>query len=73
MSSESIGVTKFELTRWDEVVGDPVSLLLGKQDLACELGALGPALEHLPEQLRRPDRVPTRLREQVEENVVLGD
>ena len=57
----------------NEVGGDPVSLLLGKQDLASEMGALGPALEHLPELLRRPDRVPTRLREQVEEHVVLGD
>ena len=51
-------------------MGDPVSLLLDKQDFACEIGAFGPALEHLLEQLRRPERVPTGLREQVEENAV---
>ena len=54
-------------------MGDPVSLLLDKQDLACEFGAFRPPLEHLLEQLRRPERVPTGLREQVEESAVFGD
>jgi len=54
-------------------VGDPVSFLLDKQDLACEFGAFGPPFEHLLEQLRRPERVPTGLREQVEESAVFGD
>ena len=52
---------------------DPVSLLLGKQDFACERGAIGPAPDHLLEQLRRSERVLTRLREKVEENAVSVD
>ena len=52
---------------------DPVSVLLGKQDCACEIGAIGPALDHVLEQLRRSERVLTRLREQVEENAVSRD
>jgi hypothetical protein len=37
------------------------------------MGAIGPARDHLLEQLRRSERVLTRLREQVEENLVSVD
>ena len=72
MSSPSIGVTKVELTPLDDVVGDPVALLLGEQDLAREPALVGPVLEHLLEQARGAQGVLPRLVEEVEEDAVLG-
>src|SRR3954452_694006 len=53
----------------DDVVRDPVALLLADDDVAHERGRVGPALEHLLEQLGAPDHVGRRGFEQVE---VLG-
>ena len=51
----------------DDVVRDPVALLLADHDLAGELPVVGPAVEHPLEQRRRPARCCARLLEQVEE------
>jgi hypothetical protein len=57
----------------DDVVGDPVALLLADQDVPGELLALGEGAQHLVEQVRGADDVPRGLLEQVEELAVLGD
>src|SRR5918999_2543825 len=51
----------------DDVVGDPVALLLADHHLARELAAVRPVLEHALEQLGGADDVGSRLLEQVEE------
>ena len=57
----------------DDVVGDPVALLLGLEDLPVQaLAAVGPPLEHLAQQLGRAQGVLPRLGEEVEEDSVLG-
>ena len=54
----------------DDVVGDPVALLLGLQHVAGEAALVGPHVHHLVEQLRRAYGVPPRLAEQVEEGAI---
>ena len=62
MSSRSIGVTKVVLSALDDVVGDPVALLLGEQDLASRAPlSSGQLLEHLLEHAGRAKRVLARL------------
>src|SRR3954452_13756371 len=51
----------------DDVVRDPVALLLADHDLAGQLAVIGPAIEDVLEDLARLDDVPPRLLEQVEE------
>ena len=73
MSSRSSGVTKVVLSAVDDVVGDLVALLLGEQDLAGQAAIVGPALEHLLQQVRGAERVLTGLVEEVEEDAVARD
>ena len=56
----------------DDVVGDPVALLLGLEDLAREAPVVGPGVHHLVEQARGVQRVLARLDEEVEEGAVAG-
>src|SRR4051794_33938391 len=51
----------------DDVVGDPVALLLAHDDVARELGVVGPGREHPLEQVGGADDVRAGLLEQVEE------
>jgi len=51
----------------DDVVGDPVAVLLADQDVARQLITLGVLREQLLEQCRGPKDVPARLLEQIEE------
>ena len=72
MSSRSIGVTNVVLSRLDDVVGDPVALLLGLEQVAAEPLVLGPGLEHVPQQLGASAAVfwPASVK-QVEEDAIL--
>ena len=72
MSSRSIGVTKVVVEPFDDLVGDPVALLLGLQDLAAEALVVGPAVHHLVEQAGRVQGVLPGLDEEVEEGPVAG-
>src|SRR4051794_14454425 len=54
----------------DDVVRDPVALLLADQDVAREGGVLGVAAQHLIEQIRGAEDVARGLLEQVEELAV---
>ena len=56
----------------DDVVGDPVAVLLADHDVAGEVGALGVLPEHLVEEVGGLDGVGGRLLEEVEELAVLG-
>src|SRR4051794_21909385 len=56
----------------DDVVRDPVALLLADHDLARERGVVGPLLEHPLEQLGGAHDVRARLLEEVEELAFLG-
>src|SRR3954447_1319753 len=56
----------------DDVVRDPVALLLADQDVPGELGVVGPPGEHLVEQVRGPGDVAGLLLEEVEELSVAG-
>ena len=55
----------------DDVVRDPVALLLADHDLARQLPVVGPAVEHLLEQLGGLDDVAAGLLEEVEELTLL--
>jgi hypothetical protein len=57
----------------DDVVGDPVALLLGLEDVGREARFVGPALEKVAQELRRPKRVLPFFGEQIEEDAVLGN
>jgi hypothetical protein len=57
----------------EDVVRDPVALVLDGLDLAGEVLALREVREHLVEQLGRSDEVGRGLLEQVEELPVLRD
>jgi hypothetical protein len=50
----------------DDLLGDPVSLLLSLEDVAGDSRVLGPGLEHLLEQLRPSEDVGASLREKLE-------
>ena len=52
------------------VVGDPVALLLGLEDLAAEPVVVGPGAHHLVEQPRRLQGVLPGLDEEVEEGAI---
>ena len=54
----------------DDVVRDPVALLLADQDVARELAVLGELAQHLVEQLRGAQDVAAGLLEEVEELAV---
>src|SRR5439155_21193178 len=54
----------------DDVMCDPIALLLGEKDLAREPAIVGPGLEHLLQEPRGPERVLPRLVEEVEEHPV---
>ena len=54
----------------DDVVGDPVALLLADEDVAGELLAIRPAAEHLVEEVGGAGDVAPRLLEEVEELAV---
>src|SRR3954452_18318431 len=56
----------------DDVVGDPVPLLLGVEDLAREAAVVGPGAHHLVEQPCGLQRVLPGLDEEVEEGSVAG-
>src|SRR3954470_16320300 len=55
---------------FDDLVGDPVTLLLCQEDLPREVFALGPGVHHLVEQLGGANRVLPGLDEEVEEGPV---
>src|SRR4051794_14904499 len=57
----------------DDVVRDPVALLLADEDVAGERGILGVAAQHLVEQIGGTQDVARRFLEQVEELAILGD
>ncbi len=57
----------------DDVVGDPVALLLGLEDVAREPTVVGPLVEHLLEQPCGAQGVFPRLDEEVEEGAVARD
>jgi hypothetical protein len=54
-------------------VRDPVTLLLRLEDVSREAAVLGPALEHVPQELRAAHSVLPRLREEIEEDAILRD
>ena len=54
----------------DDVVRDPIALLLAEQEVPGELLALGPGREQVAQQQRRPLDVAARLFEQVERHGV---
>ncbi len=55
----------------DDVVRDPVAVLLADQDVAGQVvAALGEAAQHLVEQVRRPEDVAAGLLEEIEELAV---
>src|SRR2546422_81517 len=54
----------------DDVVGDPIALLLAEEQVAGELGALGEVGEHVAQQQARPLHVAARLLEKLEEDLV---
>src|SRR5919204_1848823 len=54
----------------DDVVRDPVTLLLGEQDLAREAALVGPLLEHLLQHAGGPEGVLAGLIEEIEEDPV---
>src|SRR5215208_1779146 len=56
----------------DDVVGDPVALLLGDEDLPGEPALLREVADHLQEEIRRPHDVPRGLLEEIEEFAFLG-
>src|SRR2546421_165645 len=57
----------------DDVVGDPVALLLADQDVPRQVGALRVVAEHLVQEVGRAHDVARRLLEQVEELAVVGN
>src|SRR3954447_17225858 len=56
----------------DDVVRDPVALLLAHDDVARQLSVVGPLVEHALEQLGGADAVVPGLLEEVEELALLG-
>ena len=71
-SSRSIGVTNVEFSRWMDVVGDPVALLLADHDVAREVRPVGVVGEHLVEEVGAAHDVRGGLLEEVEEDAVLA-
>jgi hypothetical protein len=57
----------------DDVVGDPVPLLLGLEDVPREAAVVGPPVEHVAQQFCGPQGVLTALGEEAEEDAVLGN
>jgi hypothetical protein len=57
----------------EDVVRDPVAVVLDGLDLTREVLALREVAEHLDEQLGRPHQVAGGFLEEVEELLVLGD
>jgi hypothetical protein len=57
----------------DDVVRDPVALLLADQDLARELAVIGEGREHLVEQIGRAEHIAGGLLEQVEVLAIAWD
>ena len=72
MSSRSIGVTNVVVEALDDVVRDPVALLLADQDVARQVLALGIVAQHLVEQVGGAHDVAAGLLEEVEELAVLA-
>ena len=72
MSSRSIGVDERLVQALDDVVRDPVALLLADDDVARELTVVGPLIQHPFEEPGGPHDVRAGLLEEVEELALLG-
>ena len=66
-------MTKVGVEPFDDLVGDPVALVLGGDDFGPQLAGVGPGADHPVEEVRGADGVGARLGEEVEEGLVAGE